>query len=151
MERLARLVASGLGVGWLPGPQGTWASAVALAPGAALLAFSPWALAAGALAACLAGLWAVRRAGGGDDPGWVVIDEIAGQWIALLPLAAPSWQGLLMAFLLFRLADITKPGPVGAIDRRHDALGVMGDDIAAGALAAAVLAAALWLAPGLVP
>jgi len=148
---LPRLVASGLGVGLLPGPQGTWASAAALLPGLALLALSPWALLAGAVLITLAGVWAVHSVDAGNDPGWVVVDEVAGQWIALLPLAAPSWQGALMAFLLFRLADITKPGPIGAIDRRHDAIGVMGDDVAAGVLAAAVLWAVLTLAPGIAP
>lgn len=151
MASFARNIATGFGLGHLRGPQGTWASAVALAPGAALLALSPWALAAGAAVACVAGLWAVRQVNAKDDPGWVVVDEIAGQWIALLPLGAVSWQGLLMAFLLFRLADITKPGPIARIDRRRDAIGVMGDDIAAGALAAAVLWGTLHLLPGLAP
>jgi hypothetical protein len=64
----------------------------------------------------------VRRLGepGHHDPSWVVIDELAGQWIALLPVAigaeasgaAPSdlWPGWLAAFLLFRLFDVWKPG-----------------------------------------
>lgn len=151
MASFARNIATGFGLGHLRGPQGTWASAAALVPGAALLALSPWALAAGALVASLAGLWAVRQVNAKDDPGWVVVDEIAGQWIALLPLGAVSWQGLLMGFVLFRIADVAKPGPIARVDRRRDALGVMGDDILAGALAAAILWGLLLLFPGIAP
>jgi phosphatidylglycerophosphatase A len=72
----------------------------------------------------------------------VVIDEFAGQWIALLPLSHPSPLGLLAAFVLFRLLDITKPGPIGWADRQHGPLGVMADDVIAGGIAAVVL----WIA-----
>lgn len=147
----ARLIASFGGIGLLPGPQGTWGSAAALLPGLALLALSPWALLAGAVAVTLAGWWAVTAADAGDDPGWVVVDEVAGQWIALLPLAVPSWQGALIAFAAFRAADILKPGPIGAVDRRGDALGVMGDDVLAGMLAALVLWGVIAALPGMVP
>jgi phosphatidylglycerophosphatase A len=69
----------------------------------------------------------------------VVIDEFAGQWIAMLGLARPAWPGLLAAFVLFRLLDITKPGPVGWADRQPGAVGIMADDVIAGVLAAAIL------------
>ena len=57
------------------------------------------------------------------DPGWVVIDEGAGQLLTLaaLPSEATGW-GLVLAFLLFRAFDIDKIGPVGWADRRHGAL-----------------------------
>jgi phosphatidylglycerophosphatase A len=135
----ARFVASGAGAGLLPRAPGTWGSLVALAVGAALLAVSPWLLAAGAVAATAAGFWAVPRAGGDADPGWVVIDEVAGMWLTMLALPEPSWLGLTLAFALFRLLDITKPGPIGAIDQWHGAAGVMCDDLAAGLLGAALL------------
>ena len=142
MARLtaARLVASGLGTGWLPRAPGTWGSAAAAVFGAALLATGgrPLLL-AGVVAATVAGFWSIPRAGGDADPGWVVIDEVAGMWLAMLPLHRPAPLGLLAAFALFRLLDITKPGPIGAIDRRPGALGVMGDDLAAGAVAALIL------------
>ena len=141
----ARLVASGLGTGFLPRAPGTWGSLAALVVGAGLLVASHGALAAGVLAATLAGLWAVPRAGGDADPGWVVIDEVAGMWLTMLALPGPSPTGLLVAFGLFRLLDIAKPWPVGAIDRLHGAVGVMGDDLAAGAIGAA----ALWGLRGL--
>ena len=135
----ARLVASFGGIGFLPRAPGTWGSAAALAIGAALLAAGGiQILLAALLAAVAAGLWAIPRAAGEADPGWVVIDEVAGMWLAMLPLPGPSPLGLIAAFALFRLFDILKPGPIGAIDRMPGRIGVMGDDLAAG-LAAAIL------------
>ena len=87
---------------------------------------------------------AMRRHGLGDDPS-IVIDEFAGQWLTLLgapahPLAA------LVGFLLFRIFDILKPWPVSVADRKvHGGLGVMLDDLLAGALAWAVFAVLLRL------
>jgi phosphatidylglycerophosphatase A len=142
--RLARLVASGFGVGYVPTAPGTAGALLGVALGAALLAVSPAALALGAAAVIVAGLWAIRRALIGErarDPGWVVIDEVAGQMVALLGTAwRPSWAGLLIAFALFRLFDIAKPGPVGWADRRSGPLYVMADDLIAGGLAAAATA-----------
>lgn len=136
----APALAGGFGLGRAPVAPGTWASLASVIVGAALLAWSPWALAAAAVTATCGGVWAIRAAGaGGDDPGWVVIDEVAGQWITLLALPRPAPLWLLAAFLLFRLLDIVKPGPVGWADRRHDALGVMGDDVIAGLIGAALL------------
>ena len=143
----ARLVASFGGSGLLPWAPGTWGSLAALIIGAGLLAVSPWLLVAGVLAASAAGFWAIPRAGGTDDPGWVVIDEVAGMWLTMLALPTPSWVGLAAAFALFRLLDIAKPGPIGAIDRLHGPVGVMCDDIAAG-LVGAVLLTGLRLATG---
>jgi phosphatidylglycerophosphatase A len=138
---LARFVASGGGCGFLPGAPGTWGSLLAAVLGTGLLFASPWALAAGVVVAAAAGYWSIPRAQGDADPGWVVIDEIAGQWLAMMALARPGW-GVAAAFAVFRLLDITKPGPIGAIDRRPGRAGVMGDDLAAGAVAACILWAA---------
>ena len=141
---MSRLVASVGGIGYAPLAPGTVASAVAAVLGVGLLRLSPWALAAAALVAAMGGLWALRRLGeADDDPGWVVVDEVAGQWVAMLGLAGwehPLW-GALAAFALFRLLDIAKPGPVGWIDRRHGPVPVMADDLLAGALAAVALTA----------
>ena len=146
---LARLLASGLGTGLSPKAPGTAGSLAALLAGAGLLLMPAWVLPAAIVAVTLLGLWAIPRAGGAEDPGWVVIDEFAGQWIALLPLARPSLPGLITAFVLFRVLDITKPGPVGWADRRHGAIGVMADDVIAGAIAALILWAAGWEVSGL--
>jgi phosphatidylglycerophosphatase A len=142
----AHLVATFGGIGHLRPAPGTWGSIAALPVALVLyLAGGPWLLLACAILAFGAGLWAtghVMRATGDSDPQIVVIDEVAGQWVALLPVAfgaahvaAPVtalWPGWLAAFLLFRLFDIWKPWVIGRADRRGDALGVMLDDVLAG-------------------
>ncbi len=145
----ARWVASFFGSGLVPVAPGTAGSLAALLPGLALLWVSPAALLAGAVVVTGIGLWAVHAARAGDDPGWVVIDEVAGQWIALLALPHPSVLGAFAAFAAFRLFDITKPGPVGWAERLPGALGVMADDVLAGALAALVVWGLRWAVPGL--
>ena len=140
--RLARGLASGGGVGFAPVAPGTFGALLGLGLGAALLAGGHLAVLLGVLAVSAAGVWAIGRAGAGDaDPGWVVIDEVAGQMIALLALPRLSLPGLLLAFGLFRLFDIAKPGPIGWADRRHDAWGVMADDWIAGLFAALTILA----------
>lgn len=142
---MARLIAAGFGTGWAPVASGTVASAVATLIGAGLMLWSPYALWAAIVLAVAGGVWAIRATGAADDPGWVVIDEFAGQWIALLGLARVTLPGVLAAFALFRILDITKPGPIGWADRRHDAVGVMADDVIAGLIAALILWAARLL------
>jgi len=140
------MLATAGGIGLVPLAGGTAASLAALLIGAGLMRLSAWALPAAALLASLGGFWAVRAVRAGDDPGWVVIDEVAGQWIAMLGLRDGRPLGLLAAFALFRLFDIAKFGPVAWADRRKSAVGVMGDDMIAGAFAAVVLWAlqAVW-------
>jgi phosphatidylglycerophosphatase A len=137
--RLSRFIAAGFGTGYAPIAAGTVASFAAVVSGAGLLLLSPWLLVSAALLATTGGFLAVKRAGIEGDPGWVVIDEFAGQWITLLALTRPTLPGLIAAFLLFRLFDITKMGPVGWADRRHGAFGIMADDVIAGVIAAIVL------------
>lgn len=148
---MSRLVATFGYVGLIPGPAGTWGSLAALPTGYLLhrLGGFPLLLVATALA-CALGLWATRIETFESqdlDPGYIVIDEIVGQWIALMPLSlglwmrgAPPelfpWPGWVFAFVLFRLFDIWKPGPVGWADRRKGPTGVMLDDVIAGLLAA---------------
>ena len=149
--RWARMVASFGGVGFAPRAPGTAGTLAALPFGWALLQ-APWLLVAAILGVCVGGTVAVQRAAGGADHGWIVIDEVAGLWITLLglvglPRLPPphgiGWAvGLVAAFAVFRLLDIAKPGLIGRIDRRHDSLGVMGDDVVAGLAGAVVLLAA---------
>ena len=152
--RPATLIATWFGVGLIRGAPGTWGSLAALpcAAGLQLLA-GPWGLAAATGLVTLAGIWASARYaaapvnGGVDgDPGVVVVDEVAGQWLALVPLPLdPLWYAV--AFALFRLFDITKPWPISWLERTlTGGLGIMVDDLAAG-LAAGALAFALfrWL------
>ncbi len=153
----ARLLAAGLGTGWAPRAPGTVGSLLGLGVGAGLLLHSRLLLLAGTLLATAAGLWAIRRAtaqawrgarGPHDDPGWIVIDEVAGQMLTLLaaPRVSPVW--LLAAFALFRLFDIAKPGPIGWADRQGGVVGIMADDVLAGVSAAIVLLAASALLAG---
>ena len=143
---IARQVATLGGVGRIRPAPGTWGSAVALP-----LAFAGPVVCLG-LATALTGLgaWAIARLkeenGSDHDPSWVVIDEAAGMLVALaaVPPGGP-WPWLLAAFLLFRLFDIVKRGPVGWCDRRRGAAWVMLDDVVAGAMAAVVLLAGRWL------
>jgi phosphatidylglycerophosphatase A len=147
---MMRLVATFGGVGKLRPAPGTWGSLAAL-PAALVLAWigGPWLVVAATVALFALGIPATRAevaATGDHDPSQVVVDEVVGQWIALLPVlfgAARNdvaftalWPGWIAAFVLFRLFDIWKPGPVGWADRRGDALGVMLDDVIAGVFAA---------------
>ncbi|MGE0420570.1 MAG: phosphatidylglycerophosphatase A [Acetobacteraceae bacterium] len=147
--RFVRLLAAGFGTGYAPIAPGTVGSAAALVLGVAMLSVSPWLLALAALVASLGGFWAVARADIEGDPGWVVIDEFAGQWITLLGIGAVSVPWVMAAFALFRVLDVTKPGPIGWADRQHGTFGVMADDIIAGVIGAVMLAAVgLWLRGG---
>ncbi|MGE0713994.1 MAG: phosphatidylglycerophosphatase A [Alphaproteobacteria bacterium] len=144
----AVLVATGFGVGFAPRAPGTWGSLAALPFGWALLhAGGPWLLAAAAAVILMVGAVAtdmLLARGAADDPGYVVADEIGGQWLALLP-AAPDLETVAAAFVLFRLFDIVKPWPIGWLDRRiSGGVGAMLDDTVAGFAAAAVLMGVLW-------
>ncbi len=149
MGRLSRLVASFFGVGFFPVAPGTAGSAVALVVGAGLMSGPPWLLPLGVALAAAAGYLAIPRAVTDPraDPGWVVIDEVAGQWIALLGLAGVSVPGLAAAFIGFRALDIWKPGLVGWADRQAGAFGIMADDILAGVGVALILYAARHVVP----
>lgn len=139
---VARFIASGGGTGLAPFAPGTIASVVAVLIGTGILLVSPYLLAAAAILAIIAGVWALTHEPVPDDPGWVVVDEFAGQWIALLGVGTVAPLEIAAAFALFRAFDILKPGPVGWADRQHGVFGIMADDIIAGALAAGVLWAA---------
>ncbi|GIX34506.1 MAG: phosphatidylglycerophosphatase A [Lysobacteraceae bacterium] len=143
------LLASGLGSGLVPRAPGTFGSLAALLPWWGLRTLPVPAYLAAVLACLALGLWLCHRQetrGAGHDPGWVVIDEWVGLWLALF-LLPPGWPWLAAGFVLFRLLDIAKPGPVGWCDRRlPGGWGVMVDDLVAGALVCAALQLlAAWL------
>jgi phosphatidylglycerophosphatase A len=139
----AALIATAGGTGLLPWAPGTWASLAALPCAWAISALAGHAaLAAAALLVFALGCWAaaaVARASGDNDPGLIVVDEVAAQWLVLV--AAPlDWRAYLAAFLLFRVFDIAKPWPVRAIERRvAGGLGIMLDDVAAALYAVLLL------------
>jgi len=101
----------------------------------------------------LIGIWAasrVERLAQKKDPSKVVFDEVAGQLVALLPIPlwviGPSRSSIVIAFLLFRAFDIVKPYPIRRLEKLESGLGIVIDDLAAGAYAAVVLSIimAVW-------
>lgn len=148
--KLARMIGTVFGVGYMRPAPGTWGSFVALPWGWLLHVIGGFPLLLlGVIAAFLKGWWATSKMTAGTDdhdPSEIVIDEVVGQWIALLPLSFAAWNndipihvmwpGWIAAFVLFRLFDIWKPWIIGWADRRGDALGVMLDDVIAGVFAA---------------
>ncbi len=133
-----RVVASWFGTGLLLGRlrgsdagSGTVAAAFALLPALALGLLGWWAQAAGAVLATGASLWSTRRfAADGADPPWVVIDEAAGTFLAVIGLS--GWAAA-VAFVVFRIADISKKFPgISAAERLGGAVGITADDLVAG-------------------
>ena len=105
----------------------------------------PWAFAVAAAVIAAPGIWAAgqaERISGRQDPGLVVIDEVAGQWLTLAGAHTINWKTALAAFFLFRLLDIWKPAPARRLEDLHGGLGIMADDLMAGVYGAAVM----WLA-----
>ena len=136
------------GVGYLPLIPGTFGS---LASVGIFLLFTQIATGTSLVALVLiftlivtfSGIWAASRTeelAGRKDPGKVVVDEVAGQMLALLPLTLFNLQsltrGVIVSFILFRLFDIFKPYPAGRFERLKGGYGIMCDDLVAGAYAA---------------
>lgn len=153
--RFSWLIATFFGCGRMrPGP-GSWASAatvllwwlISLSAGPRAQIPLALLLACLAIAAGIPSAARVASESGVKDPSFVVIDEVAGQMIALI--AAPvRWKTLLAGFILFRAFDIVKPPPLRLLERIPRGAGIMLDDVGAGLYALAVLQAALhfgWL------
>ncbi len=160
---LRKLLLTGFGTGFLPIAPGTWGSLAAAAlwlAGAVLLnpsGHDPWRLViatavaiAAASAICVAfgpyaiDLWKKK------DPGCVVIDEFAGQWVSLLPVAfVPPGRmqviGAIIAFFCFRVFDVIKPPPARQAESLPAGVGILTDDLFAGVYAALATWAALYL------
>lgn len=156
-----RLIATWFGAGLLRPAPGTWGTLAALPFAWALhLAGGFWLLAASTGAVFGLGWWVSARLTGPEnpDPSEIVIDEVAGMWLALWPVSLGAiwagvdvlrlWPGIVAAFLAFRLFDVWKPGPAGWADRLHSPLGLMLDDIFAGLMAAVLVVALAVLAHG---
>ncbi len=150
-------IATFFGVGYLkPGP-GTWASLAAvllwaaaawgLHPSPHVLLFILLIAIALTAAVGVPAATAVEKASGRTDPGFVVIDEVIGQWIALLWSPAGWRHGLvdiplygLIGLVLFRILDITKPFPVRRLERLPGGWGIVFDDVGAGLYALCIAA-----------
>lgn len=153
--KLSWLIATFFGCGRLrPGP-GSWASAatvllwwaISQAAGSRVQVLLAVLLACLATAVGIPAATRVARESGVTDPSFVVIDEVAGQLIALI--AAPvRWKTLLAGFILFRAFDIVKPPPLRQLEKIPEGAGIMLDDVGAGLYALFILQAALhfgWL------
>ncbi len=142
----ANLTATFFSIGYVRPGSGTWASAVTMLLWAAMAHFLPVSarnptVIVLAVAVTLIGIPAatqVSRASGIKDPGFVVIDEVAGQLISLIavPLA---WKTFLAGFILFRAFDILKPPPVRQLEGLPQGTGIMLDDVMAGIYALVVM------------
>lgn len=149
--------------GLLPFVPGTWGSAAALPFAVALHAIGSFPLLLSAtVVVFFVGWWATAQETRGKenhDPGEIVIDEVAGQWLTLIPLSYVLWShgsavtilpwpGLVGGFILFRLFDILKPWPVSWADKKSTAFGVMFDDILAAIYAGLLLSLTGYIAHG---
>jgi len=158
-SRAARRIATTFGLGEiLPAPGTTagslpaalvWAALATTLPSARLLLTVTGGL---TIAAVIMGVWAAGKEAsrrGAEDPGPVVIDEVAGQWLCYLtalpfiPLdVGPAPLFVTAAgFFLFRLFDVWKPWPIRSLEQLPGGIGIVADDLAAGLLAGIVLAA----------
>jgi phosphatidylglycerophosphatase A len=152
---MRKLLGTFFGIGLIPGPGGTYASAVTAAILAPAYVFGApwWSVAAAAAAATAIGVAIGRYAErdyAAEDPKPFVLDEVAGMLIAGLAAWTP-WSlcpatTLAGAFLWFRVTDILKPPPVRQLERLHGGWGIMMDDVAAGlmALALAIPSLVVW-------
>ncbi|PIB24776.1 phosphatidylglycerophosphatase A [Amylibacter kogurei] len=155
---MTRFIATWFYSGLAPRAPGTFGSLAALPFAYVLHMFGQWWwLAIAAVIVFFIGWWATALETKGKDdhdPSEIVIDEVAGQWIALIPVSfAASYHPefpfshgelfiySLLAFALFRLFDITKPFPVSWADKKDTAFGVMMDDVLAGIMAAICIVA----------
>ena len=151
-----RLIATCLGLGWMPVAPGTWGSLPPVVVFAALVCCGASDVTTMAVVAlmvvagcvgCVLCAPASIAATGKIDPGEVVADEFAGQAVAFLavPLVATRslscWEGLVIAacgFLAFRVIDISKPGPIKKLERFPAGWGILADDLGAGVVAAVI-------------
>ncbi|MFN2455985.1 MAG: phosphatidylglycerophosphatase A [Pyrinomonadaceae bacterium] len=171
MRDYAALALATCGVGFMPIAPGTWGSMASVGIFYAarkfntllinsdagfvasdrlpLEAFRTLIFLSGLVALTLAGVWAATRAEtllNRKDPGAVVIDEVVGQLITFLVVPFDAgWKIVLAGFLMFRLFDIWKPYPVRALESLPAGLGIMADDVLAGAYAATAMAALVWI------
>ena len=148
MNRVALALAAWFGCGYVPKGPGTAGSAAAVAIAILLhygLGASTYTIGILGTLVAAVGIWAAGVAAttsGSKDPQFVVIDEVAGQWLTIAGAVSLNWKSWLAAFVLFRLFDIWKPEPVRRLESLPGGAGVMADDVMAGVYGAIVLYAA---------
>jgi phosphatidylglycerophosphatase A len=134
MKRLALLVATAGGAGYSPIAPGTAGSAVGLVIFWFTRHWPLWWQAGLIVAISLVGTWAASIAAvhfGREDPGQVVVDEVAGQMLTLVATGT-SLYGIALGFFVFRALDIVKPWPANRFERLPGGVGIMADDLMAG-------------------
>lgn len=135
------LLATGFGVGKVPKAPGTAGSLLGIALVALIFPSTWWIQLLLVIAVAAVAVWTshwVEVALGETDPQIVVIDEVVGQWVALLWVPI-HWQSLLAGFVLFRLFDIWKPGPIRKAGHLPGGVGIVADDVLAGVAANIIL------------
>jgi phosphatidylglycerophosphatase A len=150
-QAFALAVATALGVGYVPYAPGTFGSAVGLLLWWALPS-SSLAQAAAIVAIFVIGSWSgsvAERHFGREDPGQVVVDEVAGMLVTLF-LVPVGWIGAIFGFFLFRISDIIKPYPANRLERLPGGIGIMADDVMAAVYANLVLRVTLAIAQRLI-
>jgi len=154
-NRAADAISTWFGCGYSPFAPGTAGAAAAIAIAVLIEHFTAWKPGWFALLAIVVsapGIWAAgetARRHGLKDPGFVVVDEVAGQWLALAGAVTLNWKSYLAAFALFRLFDIWKPAPVRQLEALPGGWGIVADDLMAGLYAALVLFLAGLILPTL--
>ncbi len=145
-------IAFGFGAGLAPWAPGTVGTLVAIPLYLALVLLPPLIYLLALALLILVGLWACGKTAaevGGGDPSAIVWDEILG-FLLTMALVPPLWYWLLLGFLLFRFFDIVKPWPIAAVDLRvKGGLGIVLDDLVAGALAWVLMQVVLNLTPSI--
>ena len=145
MSKLAVVIATWFGCGYVPVAPGTVGSLAAIVIAYLLVEGTQWRpfhLAFLALAVLPVGIWSAgvtARNSQSEDPGIVVVDEVLGQWITLAGAVSLNWKSWVAAFCLFRLFDIWKPPPVRQLEALPSGLGIVADDVMAGVYGALVL------------
>lgn len=142
-DKIVNILTCWFGAGALPGPRGTWGSLAALPFAYLLLYFGGIdvlfiaSILVFFLGIVVCDLYVKRT--NTKDPSYAVIDEVAGQWIALVTVNDLSLVAIIIGFFVFRFFDITKIQPAKMCESLKDGLGIMADDMIAGIYTAIVL------------
>jgi phosphatidylglycerophosphatase A len=141
--RVAWAIATWFGCGCVPKAPGTMGTLGAVPLYWLLAQRGEGAVATASLVVTGVGIWAADRVArdlGKKDPQVVVVDEVAGFLITMLPMRELSWRAVLIGFVLFRLFDMTKPWPARDLEKLPGGWGIVMDDVAAGVIGASVMA-----------
>jgi phosphatidylglycerophosphatase A len=142
--RIAWIIATWFGCGMTPKAPGTAGSVGAIPLYLLAMQAGRAGVAGAAVIVITIGVWAssvVARDLGKKDPQVVVVDEVAGLLITMLPMPHATWQAVVVGFVLFRLLDTMKPWPIRRFEALPEGWGIVMDDVAAGVVGAGVMAA----------